>query len=431
MSKRFAISTLISATDQALLSLFSLAISLAFIRGANKAEFATFTLCFVAVQLMQSVQNALVSSPLLTLMPARSGEHAKTQVLEAGLSFQRHLMAGVGLTSIGFCAGAWLAGSFSLAMLIGATGLAALGVMSRELVRAVQFIRQAPQRALAGDAAYVTRAAAGMLGAFIADRLSAPTVLAVLGLAGLSASLAMALAGMGVRTRSRAPGLPVQQKNERVAVWGCARWALPSVVISWTYANAFLFAVEAWMGKGAVADISAARLLLVPLSLLMMGWTMTFRPKAATWLVEGDAERLHRTAVVSVWMLLLASLGYGALLIVAWQPILLPLLGPAYAEIEVLVAMWLLVFTISNVRCVGMNAMLASAGAYRTLFFHALAGTVAAALGIAAALAVGSVWAVLAALILSEGLMSLLAWCHGWPAIRRSAGAPRQSPKHD
>jgi hypothetical protein len=130
-------------------------------------------------------------------------------------------------------------------------------------------------------------------------------------------------------------------------------------------------------------------------------------------------------------VLLLASLGYGVFLLLSWQTVLLPMLGSAYAGIELLLLMWLLLFTLANVRGVGMNAMLASAGAYRTLFFHGLAGTLTAACGVAIALTWGEVWTVLVALAIAEGLMLFLAWCRGWPAIRRSAGTSRQSPSHE
>lgn len=431
MPKRFAIGTLISAADQALLSLFSLALSLAFIRGTEKSEFATFTLMFVAVQLLQSVQNAVVSSPLATLMPARAEPDARRVVLEAALTMQRWLLGGVAVAAASASAAASLSGSAEWALLTACTGLAGVGVMSRELGRTVQFLRHAPQRALTGDAGYVLLGALGMVATFFAGWFSAPTALAVVGLAGLGSSLAMHLAGHGVREGPRRMEPPAALAAERKALWGCARWALPSVVNSWMYANAFLYAVEAVLGKEAVADMSAARLVLVPLTLLMTGWSMTFRPRAAAWLAHGQADRLHRGAVISAWALAGASLAYGAAIWLGWRPLLQPLLGPEYAGLEPLLALWLVFFTLANLRGVGMSAMLASPGAFRTLFFYGLATTLLAAAGVAIALAGREVHTVLWALIVAEATLVALIWARGWPAIRRAAQAPVRDQKHE
>lgn len=421
MPRRLAIGTLISAADQALLSLFSLALSLAFIRGTDKSEFATFTLMFMAVQLLQSVQNALVSSPLLTLVPARDTEVARSMVLEAGLSWQRRLMAAVVVVSSVLALAAFLSGQARWGQLVLSTGVAGIGVMARELGRSIQFLRRSPQRALAGDATYVCLAAAGMVAAHLADRFSAPIVLTVLGLAGLCSNFAVGLAGHGVRTGVKPMLMPAAIASGRAELWGCARWALPSVVNSWIYANGYLFAVEAWLGKESVADLSAARLLLVPLTLLMTGWSMSFRPRAAQWLAEGSTHRLQRVVVVSARALVGVSSIYGLALWLGWMPLVQPLLGPGYAGIEPLLVAWLVFYTVANVRGVGMSAMLASPDAFRTLFLYGVVATLTAAVGVIAALAAGAVPGVLAALVAAECVLAILIWSHGWPAIRRGS----------
>jgi len=84
----------IGAIDQGLLSAFNLALGVAFIKLATKADYADYALMATALLLVQSVQNALVNSPLATLMPAETNRPRHEAIVNAGAWVQQSL-AGV------------------------------------------------------------------------------------------------------------------------------------------------------------------------------------------------------------------------------------------------------------------------------------------------------------------------------------------------
>lgn len=410
-------SSLVGAADQALLSAFNLAVGLAFIRFASKPEYATYALATTGLLLLQSVQNAVVNSPLATLAPAADAAR-RVAVDSAGWRLQARLMLVALGTGVLLSALVWLAGQQHWAELLGACTIAALGLMAREYRRAQCFLSHDAWRALRADALYAALALAALGGLLYAHALSAVTALAAIGLAGL-------LTGWRQATPPTEPQSPQALTEAGRAIWGCAKWALPSVVNSWLYANAYLFLVERLMSKDAVADLSASRLLLMPLSLLVVGWSSAFRPRASQWLAGGETDRVHRAAVRSAWAFVAASVAYGALLFAAMPLLRAGLLGDKYGSAALLAVPWLLFFTVAAVRSVGMSAMLASADAFRPLFrYGVMALVLALPCALAAALA-GSTPGMPVALAVAEVFLLALIWIRGWPEIRVRAQGNR------
>lgn len=417
MSKlRLLGSSLVGAADQALLSALNLAIALAFIRTASKAEYAEYALATTLLLLLQSGQNALVNSPLATLAPAAQPDK-RLSVDAAGWRLQR-LLSGAVLVAGSVLVGlAWVMTHLSWAALLAGSTVAALGLMNREYRRAQCFLRHDPWAALRADAAFTVLALAGLGALLTAKELSAAAALAVIGFAGI-------LAGLG---GARRPAAQPQQAMDEASreIWGCARWALPSVVNSWLYANGYLFLVERLMSKDAVADLSVSRLLLMPLSLLVVGWASAFRPRASQWLANGRIEQLHTAAMRSACGFVAAGLTYGAALFLTMPLLQSHVLGDKYVNAALLAAPWLLFVVIGMVRSVGMTSMLASPAAFRPLFAYGVLALGVAVLGTLVAGLLGTVWGVPLALSAAEALLLLLIWCLGWPRIRAVAEVQR------
>lgn len=260
---------------------------------------------------------------------------------------------------------------------------------------------------------YAALALSGLAGLLYVDRLSASAALAVIGVAGI-------VGGRSVPPDRTPPPKDAASDAAR-AIWSCAKWALPSVFNSWLYANAYLFLVERLMSKEAVADLSASRLMLVPLSLLVVGWSSAFRPRASQWLAAGEAAQVHRVALGSAWAFVGAGLAYGGLLLLAMPLLQAGLLGDKYLGASTLVLPWLLFVTTTAVRSVGMSSMLASPAAFRPLFrYGVLALVVAVPCTLAAALT-GAVSRVPLALAVAEAFLLVLVWCRGWPQVRAAS----------
>ena len=415
-TRRFLTGSAIGVVDQALLSALNFGVGLAFIRVSSKSEFALYTLMATALLLFQSIQNAIINAPAATLISAAPTPGDRMAALAAA----RHLQAWMLVVVVSISAMAAVVSALgdhrSWAALIAAACVCALGVLSREYARAMHYLEGNPLRALKSDALYVALALTGG-GLLIAqDLVSATHVLVVVGVA--------ALAAQQLDRSHRLLPLFKAWRSAKVSraslleVWQCARWALPSVLNTWLYANAFLYIVGIWMSQAAVAELSAARLLGVPLSLVMAGWSSAFRPRAGQWLATGQADKVHRLALRSVGGFLAIGSMYAVLLWLALPIIEKHVLGANYQESIVLIWPWLILATANNLRGVGQVAMLACKTSFKMLFGYGCVALAVALPAVALASGLGSQMGVLGALIFAELILAALIWRLGWPQVR-------------
>ena len=412
--------TLVAGVDQAWLSGLNFLIGLAFIHGGTKIEYGQYAMLFNGVLLVQSIQNALINSPMTTVVPGR--DVTEQPRLIADLSGAQTVLALLLAISGAAVVWVWLllqaggSGPHAAAL---AFGIAALGVLFREFVRAVCYVKHAPATALATDLAY-----GGLLLMAVAYLVStagwnAHSALFAMGLAAAaSVSYALWRGGFGLRMRSL-----FRAQQALAELWPCARWALRSVVVTWAYLNTYVYVVGAKMGASAVADLTAARLLLVPLSMAFVAWANIFRPRAARWVAAGKTDVLD-TYVQKSLLAVVALVAAYAFLLFALYPFLQPLvLGEKYAQLEPLVAAWLAFFTLNGVRSVGMACMLTADRGYRAMYYYGWVAFAVCFPGVLVAGIFGNTIAVVAALCAAELVLAALIWLRGWPRMNAVAQA--------
>lgn len=345
-----------AVADQAWLSLLSFAVSLAFIWGASKAEYGYYLLLIAPLFLVQSIQNALVNSPLATFLPAAE-EPAKLRIRTTAVSMHVYLaLAAAILGLLGLLVYGWLAHLEASGLLLTGFTLAIIGTIVRESQRSFAYVQGLGLRALAGDLIYGALLLAGIALAFAGSSLSAGTVLALTGVAGIAPLLTKARRFEGLQTHVE----PLRQ------FWSCGRWALPSVIVTWVNLSSYPYFAGKSLGLSAVADIGAARLFLMPIGLMMTAWGNWFRPKISGWLASGDVRKVTHITRKSLFAGLagMAVLAAGLLLV---YPFLERFLGPQYQGLQPLVLMWLLFFALSLARNVYMATLMTDPTGYRTL----------------------------------------------------------------
>lgn len=347
---------LAAVADQAWLSLLNFTISLAFIWGASKSEYGYYLLLVAPLMLVQSIQNAIVNSPLATFLPA-AGEKNKPALQRTAVSLHVYLavvttlLGGLGLVAYEHWAGLQVD-----AVLVAGFAFAITGTIAREAQRSFAYVQGQGIRALGGDLAYGAVLLTGLAWAILGDQLTAGIVLLLTGLAGVVPLLMKARSFQGLQIHSE----PMRQ------FWSCGRWALPSVVVTWVNLSAYPYFAERSLGLAAVADIGAARLFLMPVGLAMTAWSNWYRPRISSWLATGNAAAVKRLTLKSLfggWTALAAL----AVLIVVTYPFIEPALGAQYAGLQPLILMWLLFFALSLARNIYMATLMTDAHGYRIL----------------------------------------------------------------
>lgn len=347
---------LAAVADQAWLSLLNFAIALAFIWGASKTEYGYYILLMAPLLLVQSIQSAIVNSPLATFLPAATeADKPNLLITAASLHIYLVLMCGV-LGGLGLMVYGQVAELHVESLLLAGFVLAIAGTLSRESQRSFSYVQGQGVRALAGDLIYGMVLLAGIALALAGDQLSAGLVLLLTGIAGLVPLFSRVAGFHGLQTHAE----PMRQ------FWSCGRWALPSVVVTWISLSAYPYFAGHALGLAAVADIGAARLFLMPVGLMMTAWSNWYRPRISGWLALGKVDAvvgITRRSLLAGWVLL-ATL---AVLLAFTYPLVEPLLGEQYLGLQPLVLMWLLYFAISLARTVYMATLMTDARGYKIL----------------------------------------------------------------
>jgi hypothetical protein len=410
----FANRSLVAVLDQGLVSFANLCVGLSFIRFGTKEAYGLYGLLFAGMMLTQNIQNAVVLSPMTTVVAGLTGP-ARAGAMRWIAHLQRWVVLGLVCAS---CTLLWfhLEASADRAVMAASLAAAVAGLLTRESRRAIHYLNHDVVRAFAGSCLFAAILVVGLVVAITSERFTLINVLLLTAVAGLSNLII-------------APAVPVlghghvsdrEESGERVraAMYECARWALPSVMVSWIVSNAFVYPVGAVMGLGAVAEISAARLLLMPIGLVITGWGNALRPRAsAMWGTSGDRDikNLVKTSVIG---LVSGAAAYTALVVVAY-PLIAQALGAKYLGIGNLVAAWGVFFICLTIRSVGGIAMLSAPEGFKPLFKYGLASIATILVLVPLACFSGAPVLVIFALAAAEAVLAGFIWLSGWPGMLR------------
>jgi O-antigen/teichoic acid export membrane protein len=408
---KFLLRSVLAAGDQAVVSIGNLAIGLAFVKFAPKAEYGQYSMIFAGLLLGQSLQNAAFLSPMLTVLPGLSPAERNAALRRLGLMQASFAVALATLAGIAYALFSQFAAVTPVPAM--AVSAAVIGVLAREAVRGTQYAAQRVVGAFAGSLLYSFLMIGGIALLISQQHFNLFNVLLMTFAAGI-ASTAVLVVDRSLNVSSDAAPCPDDLGRR---IWECARWALPSVVVSWAASFAYVYPLGALVGAAAVADVSAARLFLVPVSLLVTGWANVFRPRASRLLADRKVSELESMAHRSAALLVCITVGLG-LVVTLLLPTFERHFAAQYAGLMPIVIAWTIYFCVQTVRGVGMSAMLASQSGYKPLHTYGWISLAATAPAVLAACMATSSPAVVSALTVGELVLLTLIGTRGWPEIK-------------
>ena len=358
-----------SFVDQALLSLINLAVGMVFIRFATKGEYAAYAQVMALVYLTTSIQNALINSPALTLLPRKEQEEREAF---AGCLFNLQAAFSLAFAVVAGSAVWWGPEFFSLHDASGRIALAlALAIWvgwMRDFVRNQLFVGLHTDSCLRLDLLYAMLTAAGFALLITGGEITADRVLLMLSFVGVVTGLPW-LVGTGIRFHR-------DWKRTRAALgeaWTLAKWSLPGGLVSWAFANGYVLITTETAGAYATAEIVAARLFVAPLGVAYMAWANVFRPRASHWLAAGDVGKVRQVSYGAVLGIVVGVIIYLAALSLVYPLLEQHLLGEKYRGLATVIAWWGGFFAAGGVAGIGTGVLLAL-GRTREIFVAAAIG---------------------------------------------------------
>ncbi|MBP0447230.1 hypothetical protein J8J14_20875 [Roseomonas sp. SSH11] len=335
------IGTMAGLLDQVLVSLANLAVSLLVLRFGSKFEFGLYGLGYGAIVVATSFASALFATPMTVSYyrlpeaqrPAYAGSLFIGQVAISVLLCLVALVAALA-TGVDLFAGGQEGLVWALVI------LCCPAAMAHDLSRSYRFLRQQGPVALGLDA---VQAALWIGLSLLAIRAEMPAHLAALGAYG-AASAFTALLGL-MRSHLAPAGLGTVLEHVR-SVWDQGKWAMGGVAVSAMQNQAHLYLV-AWLATvEAVADVNAARMLIAPVGLVVIGMNRGMLPMLAKLHAEGRREAMRRLAGGALLFIVFLLLAFLGALYLSWDLLTTTVLRGEYHQIGGLVLAWAAVVTI-------------------------------------------------------------------------------------
>jgi O-antigen/teichoic acid export membrane protein len=126
--------------------------------------------------------------------------------------------------------------------------------------------------------------------------------------------------------------------------WQYSKWAVLGVAISAVHGHGIIYVISFLSGLEAVAEISAARLLLMPLGLFLTSGGRIILAKGAVLLNTRGADAFKKFILGFTLVLVSMWAGYVGLLAVFYEMLVGRMLGENYSTIRVFVVLWSIIF---------------------------------------------------------------------------------------
>jgi O-antigen/teichoic acid export membrane protein len=152
-------------------------------------------------------------------------------------------------------------------------------------------------------------------------------------------------------------------------LWVMSRWALIGSLLGWLGNNSYLYFTSGMVGVAALADMNAARLLLIPITIAGMAWSRMAQPAMGREIAARSWVALHRYVVRSFMAIEGFTVLYVAALMVAFPLLSEYIFGEKYRHVAQLVFLWGCYFGINAARNVG-TVLLTSFGEFQILFWQ-------------------------------------------------------------
>lgn len=331
--------------SQGLLSVINLLTGLILIRRSSQAQYGYYVLIAGAAPLLVQLQNQLIS-PLLTTRVTSASDDERKSYVGGLLHDQRVLRLIVAVASLTVCCVLWLSGAVesATAVILFAGVIAAIAALFRDFLRMILVTYRRPYDVLRADIVYAILFVGGV---WLATLTVIPAAMAALAMAGAAVVGGFLLSRALWRHDAwKTPGLPRAFAGSVLV----GMWAATGAVIHWTFNQGYTYIVALRLDVTAVAAIAATRLLLSPLGVFSLGISSLMFPTSSLWLKHHGPRGLFRRVLLFALALSLISVAYIGVMWVMRGWIFEHILKRNYAQRDLLLGIWSLIFFCTVIR---------------------------------------------------------------------------------
>ncbi|MCJ2132198.1 lipopolysaccharide biosynthesis protein [Methylobacterium sp. E-045] len=417
--------TLAGIFDQAVVGIGNLAVGLMVLRASTKEEYGLYSLCYMTLIVLNGFSNALFVAQLTVSYHDRPADlrNAFAASLLCG-----QLLFSVSLALAGLALAVLLPDSIlspDMRPLLIVAVLACPVVMAHDFVRGYFFLVERTTSAIALDLILIVGWFTGTVGLGSGPMPSQSlAALAAFGLAALtSVGLGLALSRLPLRAGwHSAIGVVA-------TVWDQGRWALGGTAITALQNQGHVYLLG-WLGSAKeIAELNAARMLMMPMGLVIIGVGRTLVPAMARQAAEGRFAEMRRDARLTLVGVLLVIGLYSMVMLIGEDVFIARVLGKSYEGIAPLVALWMVILLLQAIDA-NLSAVMQVAKRFRELMLINVWTVVPVLLGVVPMILLYGAEGNLVALAAGYAGITLLLWRAARRAVadlEKNASAAGQS----
>lgn len=333
-----------SILTQAVLSITNFIVAFSVARYAAKSEYGMYVILFSIMGIAAAYQGALINTPLTVLAPKK--ESTEKHLFLSGLAFGQWLffLPPALLSIIIGSIYSFFHHDLSILKYILVLLAASSTYLLREFIRTVNYSKLRIYLLVKMDALFVLLIALG-IGLLIAlQKISCSSSITLLGIGYFLASVFAIFYAHEVYYLRWEP-----IKKALTETWQYSRWTLVGVTGDLLKTRTYIYIVTASLSLQILADLSAARLFVMPLGLFLNSTGKIILAKGAELLNKGRVGRFKKfVSSICCFLIIIAILYFTFLWL--FCDYFISFLGDKYSGIKLFVFLWAIYFMIYVLR---------------------------------------------------------------------------------
>lgn len=366
--------------------------------SASKIEFAAFSLSYSYIIMGQAILSSLFGGPLITLLGKIPDDVERRLAGEGILHLQILASLLLGFTTL------IIASLFHIDLIITTLCIASfIGLSYRDALRSVLAAQNRLLEGLVLSFVFASIVTFGLIISYILfDRVSLISGLSILA---ISTLLICSTFLIRASRNIRIPRGQILSDLSSMAVW-----SLPGTAVIWLQNSFYLTLVAINLNLTAVGEISAARMLIMPILIITSGMLRLFQVKARLSLNDGGLSKALVSVRAPLFLCFSIGMFIAAFCFILDRSIVHNLMPIGHRNLLMLAGAWVLFATVTTARGI-YSALFQAMGCYREIFFYnaALLPFVLAGIAVGPRV-IGLVGAILPMVAGELFLLALLVW---------------------
>lgn len=338
---------------QGILSVASFVVGFVVARFADKSEYGLYVLLFSIIGIFGNYQNAIVNTPMTVLLRKRDKNESSKFI--SGFAVGQWLIIIPSTAILIFAGAVWSYfhhDMFVLKMMV----ILCSGVVAyswREFLRTVSYSVLKIGLIVRMDLVFVFVILVSLGIMVLSNKVTGNLAIEILA----AGYLISAIVGhIGISEHSRVGWKTI--RSVAVEAWKCSKWAIIGVTSGLFQNRGYLYVITGTLGLETVGDVSAARLLMMPVGFLVLSSGKISLAKGVEVLDKAGVEKLRKFSILLGSALALGCIVYGLVLFLFFNPII-ALLGDKYQNVGGYAVIWAIFFTANSLRFPISNSLLA------------------------------------------------------------------------